>query len=41
VVPLLIALHITFLQTLARAPQPTPSTAGPLLAGAAPRPGQV
>jgi hypothetical protein len=37
VVPLLIALHITFLQALARAPRPTPSTTGPLLTGATPR----
>jgi hypothetical protein len=38
VVPLLVALHITFLQALVRAPRPTPSTAGPLPAGATPRP---
>jgi len=38
VVPLLIALHITFLQALGRAPAPTHSTAGPLLAGATPQP---
>ena len=37
-VPLLFALHITFLQALARAARPAPSTAGPLLAGATPRP---
>jgi hypothetical protein len=38
VVPLLVALHITFLQALVRAPRPTPSTAGPLLADTTPRP---
>jgi hypothetical protein len=38
VVPLLFALHITFLQALMRAPRPTPSTPGPLLTGATPRP---
>jgi hypothetical protein len=37
-VPLLFALHIKFLQALLRAPQPTPSIAGPLRAAAAPRP---
>jgi hypothetical protein len=37
VVPLLIVLHITFLRALARTPRSTPPTAGPLLAGAAPR----
>jgi hypothetical protein len=37
VVPLLIALHVTFLQALVSAPRPTPTTAGPLLAGATPR----
>ena len=37
VVPLLIALHITFLQALARDPRPAQSTAGPLPAGATPR----
>lgn len=38
VVPLLLVLHITFLQALVRAPRPMPSTAGPLLAGATPLP---
>jgi hypothetical protein len=38
VVPLLLALHITSLQTLPRAPRPAPSTAGPLLASDTPSP---
>jgi hypothetical protein len=36
-VPLLFALHITSLVTLARASQPAPSAAGPLISGATPR----
>jgi hypothetical protein len=36
-VPLMIALHITCLVTLARVPRPAPSTAGPLIPGATPR----
>ena len=35
-VPLLFALHITSMSTLARAPRPAPSAAGPLIAGATP-----
>ena len=36
-VPLLFALHITSLFTLARAPRPAPSAAGPSISGATPR----
>jgi len=36
-VPLMIALHITSLVTLARTAQPAPSTAGPLISGTTPR----
>jgi hypothetical protein len=36
-VPLMIALHITSLVTLARAARPAPSAAGPLISGATPR----
>ena len=36
-VPLLFALHITSMFTLARAPRPAPSAAGPLFSGATPR----
>ena len=36
-VPLLFALHITSMVTLARAPRPAPSAAGPLISGATPR----
>jgi len=36
-VPLLIALHITSMFTLARAPRPAPSAVGPLMSGATPR----
>ncbi len=36
-VPLLFALHITFMVTLARAPRPGRSAAGPLISGATPR----
>jgi hypothetical protein len=36
-VPLMIALHITSLVTLAQAPRPAPSAAGPLISGATPR----
>lgn len=36
-VPLMIALHITSLVTLARASRPAPSTDGPLISGATPR----
>src|SRR5262249_41950255 len=36
-VPLMIALHITCLITLARAARPAPSAAGPLMSGATPR----
>ena len=35
-VPLMIALHITSLVTLARAARPAPSAAGPVISGAAP-----
>jgi hypothetical protein len=36
-VPLLLALHITSLVALARAPRPAPPAAGPLISGATPR----
>ncbi len=36
-VPLLFALHITSMSTLARAPQPAPSAASPLISGGTPR----
>jgi hypothetical protein len=36
-VPLLFALHITSMFALARAPQPAPSAAGPLISGVMPR----
>ena len=36
-VPLLFALHITSMFTLARAPRPAPSAVGPLISGATPR----
>ena len=36
-VPLLFALHITSIFTLARPPRPAPSAAGPAISGAAPR----
>jgi len=35
-VPLLFALHVTSMFTLARAPRPAPSAAGPLISGATP-----
>ena len=35
-VPLMIALHITSLSTLARAPRPAPSAADPFISGATP-----
>ena len=34
-VPLLLALHVTSIITLARAPRPAPSAAGPLIPGVA------
>lgn len=34
-VPLLLALHVTSVITLARAPRPAPSAAGPLIPGVA------
>jgi hypothetical protein len=36
-VPVLFALHITSMVTLARAPRPAPSATGPLIPGATPR----